>query len=376
MSTIGPGFDLAKLAGDGKIATGDVKAVPVGKYAKAALEKLGAWQAAEPKFAMAESVRAALTLVARGEAVLGIVYSTDAKVEPGVKIVGTFPADSHPAIIYPVAATATAKAGSRRLSRLPALVGGQDHPRKIRLHLPDPPDLLNQRVRTLANGMDGDPAFAAGRHGRDAGGDAARDRAWRGCWRGAISGASRLLDALIHLPLVLPPVVTGYLLLLTFGRRGLVGAWLADHLGIVFAFRWTGAALACGVMSFPLLVRPIRLSIEAVDRRLEQAAGTLGAAPWRVFLTVTLPLALPGVLAGMVLGFAKAIGEFGATITFVSNIPGETQTISSAIYSLIQTPDGDSAALRLVVVSVVIALAALVGSEWFARRATKRLHGN
>jgi molybdate transport system permease protein len=179
-----------------------------------------------------------------------------------------------------------------------------------------------------------------------------------------------VVDALIHLPLVLPPVVTGYLLLLTFGRRGLVGAWLADHLGIVFAFRWTGAALACGIMSFPLLVRPIRLSIEAVDRRLEQAAGTLGAAPWRVFTTVTLPLALPGVLAGMVLGFAKAIGEF------VSNIPGETQTISSAIYSLIQTPDGDTAALRLVVVSVVIAMAALVASEWFARRALRRLHGN
>src|SRR5258708_6863498 len=152
-----------------------------------------------------------------------------------------------------------------------------------------------------------------------------------------------VVDAAIHLPLVLPPVVTGYLLLLTFGRRGLVGAWLADHLGIVFAFRWTGAALACGVMSFPLLVRPIRLSIEAVDQRLEQAADTLGAAPWRVFLTITLPLALPGVLAGMVLGFAKAIGEFGATITFVSNIPRETQTISSAIYSLIQPPDDDTA---------------------------------
>jgi molybdate transport system permease protein len=185
-----------------------------------------------------------------------------------------------------------------------------------------------------------------------------------------------LLDAAIHLPLVLPPVVTGYLLLLSLGRRGFLGGWLADHLGIVFAFRWTGAALACGVMSFPLLVRPIRLSIEAVDRRLEQAAETLGAAPWQVFATVTLPLALPGVLAGMVLGFAKAIGEFGATITFVSNIPGETQTISSAIYSLIQTPDGDAAALRLVIVSVVIATGALVASEWFARRATKRLHGN
>jgi molybdate transport system permease protein len=184
-----------------------------------------------------------------------------------------------------------------------------------------------------------------------------------------------LLDAVVHLPLVLPPVVTGYLLLLTFGRRGAAGELLA-HLGIVLSFRWTGAALACGVMSFPLLVRPIRLSIEAVDRRLEQAASTLGAAPWQVFLSVTLPLALPGILAGMVLGFAKAIGEFGATITFVSNIPGETQTIASAIYALIQTPDGDAAALRLVVVSIVISMVALIGSEWFARRATRRLHGN
>jgi molybdate transport system permease protein len=185
-----------------------------------------------------------------------------------------------------------------------------------------------------------------------------------------------LLDAAIHLPLVLPPVVTGYVLLLTFGRRGVIGGWLADHLGIIFAFRWTGAALACGIMAFPLLVRPIRLSIEAVDQKLEQAAETLGAGPLWVFLTVTLPLALPGILAGMVLGFAKAIGEFGATITFVSNIPGETQTISSAVYSLIQTPDGDAAALRLVVVSAIIAMAALIGSEWFARRAIARLHGN
>ena len=185
-----------------------------------------------------------------------------------------------------------------------------------------------------------------------------------------------LIDALVHLPLVLPPVVTGYLLLLALGRRGFLGAWLADHLGIVFAFRWTGAVVSCGVMAFPLLVRPIRLSIEAVDQKLEQAAETLGAGRAQVFLTVTLPLALPGVLAGMVLGFAKAIGEFGATITFVSNIPGETQTISSAIYSLIQTPDGDPAALRLVVVSAIIAIAALIGAEWFSRRATQRLHGN
>jgi len=184
-----------------------------------------------------------------------------------------------------------------------------------------------------------------------------------------------LLDALIHLPLVLPPVVTGYLLLLTFGRRGAVGEFLDHYFGLVFSFRWTGAALACGVMSFPLLVRPMRLSIEAIDRRLEQAAGTLGAAPWQVFLTVTLPLALPGILAGMIMGFAKALGEFGATITFVSNIPGETQTISSAIYSLIQTPSGDTAALRLVIISVIMSVGALVASEFFARRALRRVHG-
>ena len=182
-----------------------------------------------------------------------------------------------------------------------------------------------------------------------------------------------ILDAAVHLPLVLPPVVTGYLLLLTFGRRGLVGAWLADHLGIVFAFRWTGAALACGVMSFPLLVRPIRLSIEAIDRRLEQAAGTLGAAPWQVFATVTLPLALPGILAGMVLGFAKAIGEFGATITFVSNIPGETQTLPTAIYTLTQIPGGETGALRLTLVSIVISMGALVISELMARRVDERI---
>jgi molybdate transport system permease protein len=184
-----------------------------------------------------------------------------------------------------------------------------------------------------------------------------------------------LLDAVVHLPLVLPPVVTGYLLLITLGRRAPVGAWLADHLGIVFSFRWTGAALACGVMAFPLVVRPIRLSIEAIDRRLEDAAATLGANGFWAFVTVTLPLALPGVIAGAMLGFAKALGEFGATITFVSNIPGETQTISAAIYTLTQVPDGDRAALQLVVVSIVISMAALVASEWFARRAAARLHG-
>jgi molybdate transport system permease protein len=185
-----------------------------------------------------------------------------------------------------------------------------------------------------------------------------------------------LVDGLVHLPLVLPPVVTGYLLLLAFGRRGPIGAFLYDTFGIVFAFRWTGAALASGIMGFPLMVRAIRLSIEAIDQRLEGAAATLGASGFWVFFTVTLPLTLPGIIAGMMLCFAKALGEFGATITFVSNIPGETQTISAAIYTLTQVPSGDAAALRLVVVAIVLSMVALIASEWLARIANARIRGD
>ena len=181
------------------------------------------------------------------------------------------------------------------------------------------------------------------------------------------------LNGLVHLPLVLPPVVTGYLLLLTFGRRAPVGAFLADNFGIVFSFRWTGAALACAIMGFPLMVRAIRLSLEAVDRKLEAAAGTLGASPIWVFATVTLPLALPGVIAGMILSFAKAMGEFGATITFVSNIPGETQTLPSAIYTFTQVPGGDAGALRLTLISIIISMGALLVSEILAKRVGRRL---
>ena len=180
------------------------------------------------------------------------------------------------------------------------------------------------------------------------------------------------LDVLVHLPLVLPPVVVGYALLLGFGRRGPIGSFLAEQFGIVLSFRWTGAALACAIMGFPLLVRAIRLSLETVDRKLEDAAGTLGAHPLWVFLVVTLPLILPGIIAGMVLSFAKAMGEFGATITFVSNIPGETQTIPSAIYALTQVPGGESGALRLTLVSIAISIAALWTSEWMARRVRRR----
>ncbi|PST18788.1 molybdate ABC transporter permease subunit [Mesorhizobium plurifarium] len=188
--------------------------------------------------------------------------------------------------------------------------------------------------------------------------------------RGRFWGKS-ILNGLVHMPLILPPVVTGFTLLLLFGRRGPVGGFLAENFGLVFSFRWTGAALACAVMGFPLMVRSIRLSIEAVDRKLEDAAATLGASPAWIFLTVTLPLILPGILAGMVLSFAKAMGEFGATITFVSNIPGETQTLSAAIYTFTQVPGGDAGAMRLAAISVVISMAALMLSEAMAAAARR-----
>ena len=192
--------------------------------------------------------------------------------------------------------------------------------------------------------------------------------------RGNFWGKS-VLNAVVHLPLVLPPVVTGYVLLLLFGRNGPLGRLLAESLGIVFAFRWTGAALACAVMGFPLMVRAIRLSLDAIDRRLEDAAGTLGASAFWVFATITLPLMLPGVVAGMILSFARALGEFGATITFVSNIPGETQTLPTAIYTFLQIPGGDFGALRLALVSVAISLSALFASEVLIERATRRALG-
>lgn len=183
-----------------------------------------------------------------------------------------------------------------------------------------------------------------------------------------------LLSGLIHLPLILPPVVTGYGLLLLFGQQGLIGGFL-NSLGIVFAFNWTGAALAAGVMGFPLLVRSVRLAFDMADPRLEQVAETLGASPWVRFVTLTLPLALPGVVAGAVLAFAKALGEFGATITFVSSIPGETRTLPLAIYGLTQVPGGEAAAARLVLISVTVSVAALIVSEWLAGQARQRVAG-
>ena len=185
----------------------------------------------------------------------------------------------------------------------------------------------------------------------------------------------QLVNGLVHLPLILPPVVTGYILLMVFGRRAPIGSFLEETLGLVLAFRWTGAAVAAAVMAFPLMVRAIRLAIDAVDPGLEDAASTLGAPRWRVFSTVTLPLIVPGILTGAVLGFAKAMGEFGATITFVSSIPGRTQTLPSAIYGFLQVPGGETQALRLVIVSVVVAMTALLLSELISRRIARRIAG-
>lgn len=192
--------------------------------------------------------------------------------------------------------------------------------------------------------------------------------------RGRFRGRG-LLNLVVHLPLVLPPVVTGYLLLIGFGAQGPFGQFFQTVFGVSFAFRWTGAALACAVMAFPLMVRPIQISLEAVDRRLEEAAATLGASRLRIFVTVTLPLMLPGIVTGAVLAFARALGEFGATITFVSNIPGQTQTIPTAIYVLLQVPGQENAAIRLIVVSIVLAAGALIASEWLARATTRRVRG-
>lgn len=191
--------------------------------------------------------------------------------------------------------------------------------------------------------------------------------------RGRFPGRT-LLDVVVHLPLVLPPVVIGFVLLILLGKQGPLGRILAEHFGIVFAFRWTGAALAAGIMGFPLMVRAIRLSIEAIDRRLEVAARTLGASRTWVFASVTLPLALPGIISGVLLSFARGLGEFGATITFVSNIPGETETLPLAIYTLTQVPSGDAQALRLSLVAIALSAVALGASEWLARRANVGAH--
>ncbi len=324
-----PGFPLLSLLGQGRLAMANTEAVPAGKYGRAALEALGVWESVKGRIAQAENVRAALLLVSRGEAPLGIVYES------------------------------VDETGSVCLRQYAQNAGGARYFREARFHdtelrpavftlTPEEQTAveLSVRVSLWATVTSLPPGLAMAML----------------LSRGKFWGKS-ILNGIVFLPLVLPPVVTGYILLLLFGRRGPLGAFLADNFGIVFAFRWTGAALACAVMGFPLLVRAMQLSIDSIDRALEDAAGTLGANPVWVFVTVTLPLILPGIIAGTILSFARAMGEFGATITFVSNIPGETQTLPSAIYTFTQVPGGDVAAFRLTVIAIVVSMSALLISE-------------
>jgi molybdate transport system permease protein len=324
----------------------------------------------QDRLAQTDNVRAALALVASGAAPAGIVYATDARAEPRA-CDRRFAPDSHPPIVYPLADIAPGRAGRKRAS---AFLTGRWRRG----------DLRSPRVRHPAGGR-----AMTGWLGPEE---------WQAValslrvafWATALSlpfgilvayALSRwrlpgkaLLNGLVHLPLVLPPVVTGFLLLIAFGPQAAIGRAPGRDRHPV-AFRWTGAALAAAVMAFPLMVRAIRLSLDSADRRLEEAAGTLGASPVWVFLTVTLPLSLPGIVVGAILAFAKAMGEFGATITFVSNIPGETRTVPSAIYAFLQVPGGDAAAWRLVIVSVVIAMGALILSELISRRVASRVGG-
>ena len=322
------------LLNGGRLAVGDPEHVPAGIYAKEALQKLGAWETLSPKLAPAEDVRGALALVERNEAPLGIVYGSDAVASKGVKVVATFPEDSHKKVEYPV-----------------AIVDGHKNATVTAFR-----DYLSLKVSSLAVALSLPFGILF---------------AWL-LVRCRFPGKA-LLDSVLHLPLVLPPVVVGYLLLISMGRRGFIGEKLYDWFGLTFAFSWRGAVLAAAVMSFPLMVRAIRLALEGVDMKLEQAARTLGAGRWRVFFTITLPLTLPGIIVGTVLAFARSLGEFGATITFVSNIPGETRTIPSAMYTLIQTPGGEAAAARLCIISIVLALVSLLVSEWLARLSRERM---
>lgn len=359
-----------------KFAMGDPAHVPAGIYAEQALKRLSLWDMAETNAVFGENVRISLRLVSRGEVGAAILYKSDAKLDQTIKIVHEFGPKDHDQIIYPSVLLNDINPVVRQfyqyltddktkevfsLYGFTQILGSSDVDKDaLRSERPDDDIslvdiiLLSLKVAffamlfavPIAYGI----AFILARF----------------TFRG-----KSLLQAVVMLPLVLPPVVTGYVLLEFFGSQGVVGQFFSMF-GIEFAFSWIGAALAAALMAFPLLVRPMRLSIEAIDRGFDDAANTLGANAWVRFTTIILPLSLPGIIAGSVLGFAKALGEFGATITFVSNIPNETQTISLAIYSFLQSPKGDGAALNLILVSTLIAVSAVLLSEYLAARITTK----
>jgi molybdate transport system permease protein len=369
-------FDFAS-AFEGRLAIGDPSHVPAGMYAREALESLSWWNSVEHRVASCANVRAALQLVARGETSLGIVYASDATVTDRVRIVGVFPPSTHAPIRFCAAACRGADMNAytflQFLNNEQALSLCKAHGFTVK------EDSIRSRHESAGVHLSGDarkalmislktsacclalilvPGVLCG---------------WllaRGRFRGKV-----LLDMLVHAPLVMPPVVTGYLALLVLGRRGWLGQWLEDSIGLSLSFTWTGAVLVAAIMAFPLMVRSVRLAIQLVDQRIEQAAATLGSSPLKVFLTVTLPLALPGILVGLVLSFARSLGEFGATMTFAGNIEGQTRTIPLAIYTMIQNPDSNSATFRLVIISLVLSCGALAVSEMIeARVMRKRSH--
>ena len=376
---LAPDFDFAD-AFQGRLAVGNPQHVPAGMYARQALTNLGWWTALEPRLAPAADVKAALRLVELGQAAFGVVYRTDALGSGSVRIAATFPESLHEPILYEAAIVTGAKSHAGELldflktsaasevfarhgfepvaaappAGLPTPESHATHPR------PESSPVLkamalSARVATGCILVILMPGLACGWW-------LAR-KSFRGKW---------LAEALVNIPLVLPPVVTGYLALLALGRRSLIGSWLESTFGWSLSFNWTGAVVASAIMGFPLLVRSVRIAVELMDTHLEGAASTLGASPARIFMTVSLPLIAPGLIGGLALAFARSLGEFGATITFAGNIEGQTRTLSLAIYSLMHTPGGDSAAARLIVFSLILSIGALGLSEYFASRLKRR----
>lgn len=360
----------------GRFAMGDPSHVPAGIYAKQALDKLSHWDKISKNAVFTENIRVALGIVERGEVAAAVLYKSDAQLANTLQIIHTFSGDNHDQISYPI--VQLSKSDNATTLFYEFLFAGQAQSILKTIGFNQTQSMVNLDDSIELDAKDSLSAL------------------WPIIWlslqvalvamlfavpvaygvafllaRYEFRGRA-LLQALVMTPLVLPPVVTGYLLLLIFGNKGEIGQLLSS-IGIEFAFKWTGAALAAGLMAFPLLVRPMRLSIEAVDQGVIDAAKTLGAGRWTRFRTVYLPLSLPGIIAGGVLGFAKSLGEFGATITFVSNIPDETQTISLAIYSFLQSPNGDSAALTLMVISITIALGAVLLSEMVSLRLNRKV---
>ncbi len=368
-------FALADAFG-GRFAVGDPAHVPAGRYAMEAMASLGWWDALAGRAVMTADVRAALALVARGEARAGVVYATDARVSPDVTVVGTFPESTHAPIRYPVARLSGAGDGAERFV---AFLRSPEASAVFQRHGFEPLATVEPAPASVPAdpswwGSAGPAVWLSVKVAATSVGALLVPGVLLGyvLARGRFRGKA-LLDGLVHTPMVVPPVVTGYLLLVLLGTRGPVGGWLWETFGVRLAFDWKGAVVASAVVALPLMVRSVRVAMELADTGAEQAAATLGAGPVRRFLTVTVPLAGPGILGGAITAFARSLGEFGATMTFVGNLAGETRTLPLAVYSQIQVPGGEETAMKLAGVSVGLAVLAMVGSELLVRRMARRM---